>query len=179
MSETTERQAVTTPRAIGHVGVTVPDIEAAVAWYGDLFGFRLILPIADVDQVKGNLFEEPVADILGPQMKFMRMAFMVAANGCSIEIFEFPEDGCPELEDNFEYKRRGVSHFAVTDPDVAGMAERIVAAGGRQRSKVWTLFEGQPYTAVYCEDPWGTPIEVLSHGAEQMYSNLFFNLDAG
>jgi predicted enzyme related to lactoylglutathione lyase len=29
--------------AANHVGITVPDIRAAIAWYGDVFGFRCIM----------------------------------------------------------------------------------------------------------------------------------------
>jgi catechol 2,3-dioxygenase-like lactoylglutathione lyase family enzyme len=163
---------LTAPRAVGHVGITVPDIEAAVAWYGELFGFRLIGPIADVDQSEGGAFAGPVADIFGPELQRMRMAFLSSANACIIELFEFQDAPCAELDDHFDYQRRGLTHLAITDPDVAGTTERIVARGGRQRSEVWTLFEGMPYQACYCEDPWGTVIELLSHSHEQTFANL-------
>ena len=29
--------------AVNHVGITVPDIRAAVRWYSDVFGFRCIM----------------------------------------------------------------------------------------------------------------------------------------
>ena len=31
------------PRGLAHVGFTVPDIDAAVEWYRDVFGFNLVL----------------------------------------------------------------------------------------------------------------------------------------
>jgi len=34
---------LTTPRALNHVGITVPDIHAAIDWYGRVFGFRRIM----------------------------------------------------------------------------------------------------------------------------------------
>ena len=165
-------ESPTPPRAVGHVGITVPDVEAAVAWYGDLFGFRLVGPVADVDQAQGGAFAGPVADIFGDDLRRMRMAFLSTANGCIVELFEFQDKPCEELDDHFDYHRRGITHFAITEPDVAGAAARIVERGGVQRSKVWTLFEGLPYTACYCEDPWGTVIELLSHSHEQTFANL-------
>ena len=38
-------------------------------------------------------------------------------------------DGIPE--NNFEYWKTGIFHFCVQDPDVEGLAEKIVAAGGK------------------------------------------------
>jgi catechol 2,3-dioxygenase-like lactoylglutathione lyase family enzyme len=163
---------MTPPRAVGHLGITVPDIDAAVEWYGELFGFRLIGPIADVDQDEGGAFAGPVADIFGSELRRMRMAFLSSANACIIELFEFQDGPCAELDDHFDYRRRGISHLAITEPDVESAAARIVERGGVQRSKVWTLFEGMPYQACYCEDPWGTVIELLSHSHEQTFANL-------
>lgn len=33
---------IATPRALNHIGMTVPDIRAAVTWYGKVLGFRCI-----------------------------------------------------------------------------------------------------------------------------------------
>jgi hypothetical protein len=71
----------------------------------------------------------------------------------------------------FDYCRGGAFHFPWVDPDVEGLVERIVATGGRQRSKVWTVLPGQPYKAVYCEDPFGNIIEVFSHSHESTFAN--------
>jgi hypothetical protein len=38
-------------------------------------------------------------------------------------------------------------------------------------SKIWHLFEGEPYKICYCEDPWGSVIELYSHSHEQTFSN--------
>jgi hypothetical protein len=34
------------------------------------------------------------------------------------------------------------------------------------------IFEGKPVKACYCEDPWGTVIEVISHSHERAFSNM-------
>ncbi|WP_414224112.1 VOC family protein [Cupriavidus necator] len=33
------------PRAFNHVGLTVPDIDRAIAWYGAVFGFQRVPPV--------------------------------------------------------------------------------------------------------------------------------------
>ncbi|GLH80730.1 hypothetical protein SSBR45G_56390 [Bradyrhizobium sp. SSBR45G] len=36
-------------------------------------------------------------------------------------------------------------HFCLVDPDIEGLAARIESMGGKQRSKICTLFEGEPF----------------------------------
>ena len=57
------------------------------------------------------------------------------------------------------------------DPDVEGLAARIVAAGGKQRMPVRAYFPGEkPYRMVYMEDPFGNILEIYSHSYELTYS---------
>jgi catechol 2,3-dioxygenase-like lactoylglutathione lyase family enzyme len=160
------------PLAVAHVGITVPDLDAGIEWYSDLFGLRLIGPPADVDQREGGAFHGPVADIFGEECVRLRMAFLSAANACVIELFEFQEPGYITPETTFDYRRGGITHVSFVAPDIEETVARIVERGGRQRSKLWTLFDGLPYKACYCEDPWGTVIELLSHSHEQTFANL-------
>ncbi|WP_153110849.1 hypothetical protein [Propionivibrio limicola] len=55
--------------------------------------------------------------------------------------------------------------------EVKGMAEKIVAAGGKQRMPVREYFPGEkPYRMVYMEDPFGNILEIYSHSSELTYS---------
>ena len=54
---------------------------------------------------------------------------------------------------------------------VEGLAEKIVASGGRQRMPIREYYPGEkPYRMVYMEDPWGNIIELYSHSYELTYS---------
>lgn len=57
------------------------------------------------------------------------------------------------------------------DPDIEGLTKKIVAAGGRQRSQIWSLYPNRPHSMTYCEDPWGNILEIYTHSYEQSYSN--------
>ncbi len=97
------------------------------------------------------------------------IAHLSTADRIGIEIFEFPGNYAPE--DKLEHKRHGTFHFAVQDPDVEGLLERIVAAGGRQRMPLREYFPGtKPYRMVYVEDPFGIVFELYSHSYELTYS---------
>ena len=85
------------------------------------------------------------------------------------EIFEFPESYAPS--DNLDHKRHGTFHFCVQDPDVEGLVEKIVAAGGKQRMPIREYYPGEkPYRMCYVEDPFGIVFEVYSHSYELTYS---------
>jgi catechol 2,3-dioxygenase-like lactoylglutathione lyase family enzyme len=159
------------PLAIAHVGITVPDLDAAIAWYGELFGFRLIAPPGEFRTDAGGHVAELAEDVLGARFKRMRQAHLATANGAAVELFEFIDPPVEQREDNLEWWRQGIFHFCVIDPDVAGLAQRITETGGCRRTNVWTIFEGFPYEFCYCEDPWGTIIELYSHSHEQIYAN--------
>lgn len=161
----------TQPRSIAHIGVSVPNLDEAIAWYEDVLGFRLIGPPGDVDLTDDSHFAHLCTDIFGTGCKRLRLAHISTANGTALELFEFQDPASEEPTDNFEYWKRGIFHYCVVDPDIEGLAQRIAATGGKVRSKIWDLFDGQPYRLVYCEDPFGTIVEIYSHSHEQFFAN--------
>ena len=156
------------PRSFAHVGITVPDIEAALDWYTDVLGFEFLMGPMDVTRGEdhiGELLDDVLADY---DYESARIAHTTTGNGVGVEFFEFDttsENAEPEPTSS------GPFHICVVDPDVQGLAERIAEAGGEQTSEVWHLFPDQEYRLVYCEDPYGNLIEVYSHSYEQIYSN--------
>jgi catechol 2,3-dioxygenase-like lactoylglutathione lyase family enzyme len=63
--------------ALNHLGLTVPDIERAIDWYGQVMGFRLIF--RRILQVRPDVPE--VSQIFGPSFKSAHQAHLVTANG--------------------------------------------------------------------------------------------------
>ena len=55
------------PRPITHVGVTVPDADAAVEWYRSVLGFQLLYGPVEYTAGEGY-FGKLVADMLGPKV---------------------------------------------------------------------------------------------------------------
>lgn len=162
---------MTQPRAIAHLGITVPDLDAAVDWYRRVLGFRPIGPPGETVIADGGHMAEVCGDIFGAGLKAFKTAHLSTGNGVALELLEFTDPAVEPPADNFEYWRGGFSHLCVIDPDIDGLAERIVANGGRQRSKVWAMFEGDPYKVVYCEDPFGNIVEIYTHSNEQAIAN--------
>ncbi|MFW2587110.1 lactoylglutathione lyase family protein [Sagittula sp. SSi028] len=159
---------MTTPRTFSHIGLSVPDLEAAVKFYSDVLGFYTLMPPSEVvedDSAIGLM----CTDVFGPGWQSLRIAHLSTGDGTGIELFEFAGNYAPE--DNLDYRRHGTFHFAIQDPDLEGLLAKIVAAGGKQRMPVREYFPGEkPYRMVYVEDPFGNVFELYSHSYELTYS---------
>ncbi len=158
----------TTPRTFSHIGLSVPDLDKAVAFYRDVLGFYVIMEPTDVtedDSAIGIMCN----DVFGPGWGKFRIAHLSTGDRVGIELFEFPRNYAPK--DNLPFRQVGLFHFAIQDPDPEGLLEKIVAAGGRQRMPIRSYYPGEkPYRMVYVEDPFGIVFELYSHGYELTYS---------
>jgi catechol 2,3-dioxygenase-like lactoylglutathione lyase family enzyme len=159
------------PRAVTHIGLTVTDLDQAIAFYEKVFGFRVVFGPTRF-QSDDPQFGAIPSDFFGADFKSTRVVFLTGANGVVLEIFEFESPKTIRSKDNFQYWKTGFFHICIVDPDVTACAARVAEHGGLIRSKVWDLFPGKPYQAVYTEDPFGNVIELYSHSTEQMVSNL-------
>lgn len=158
----------TYPRSFSHIGLSVTDLDAAVTFYTEVLGWYLIMPPTTIHEDESAI-GVMCNDVFGAGWESFRIAHLSTGDRIGVEIFEFQNAERPE--NNFEYWKNGVFHFCVQDPDVEGLAERIVAAGGKQRMPVREYFPGEkPYRMVYMEDPFGNILEIYSHSYELTYS---------
>jgi catechol 2,3-dioxygenase-like lactoylglutathione lyase family enzyme len=164
------RRSSRTPAAIVHFGVTVPDIDRAVAWYVEVLGFDVLVPPTTVDANAGEAGAQ-AAVAFGPEFGSMRIAQLVSVNGVGFELFQFLEPATEPDRATFEFSRTGQAHICVRDSDVAGLALRISQTGGRQRTQIHRSYPDEPYEWCYCEDPFGNIVEIYSHSHEQVYAN--------
>lgn len=156
------------PRSFSHIGLSVPDLDAAVKFYSEVFGFYVIMPPTEVVEDESAI-GVMCTDVFGAGWKSLRIAHLSTSDRIGIEIFEFPDNRTPEK--NLDYKSTGLFHFCIQDPDVEGLVERIVAHGGKQRMPIREYYPGEkPYRMVYVEDPFGIVFEIYSHGYELTYS---------
>lgn len=152
-----------------HVGVTVPDIRAAIEWYQRVCGYYLLAGPLEVFEDDSPL-GQAATGIYGRGFSRFQFAHMASADGTGFEIFQFDAPAYDRREESFEFWRSGINHFALTHRDVAGFAERIVAAGGKQRSDIVTIDPDRGFQIVYCEDPWGNVFELCSHPYAYMWN---------
>ncbi|MGD1861983.1 MAG: VOC family protein [Leptolyngbyaceae cyanobacterium] len=158
------------PRAINHIGLTVSDLDSAIAWYQDVLGYRLLLGPLDIlpdDTHFGHLAK----DLLGDRLRRGRFAHLTTGNQVGLELFEFDDPEAGSGTGEMEYWKNGYFHVCITDPNIMDLAEHIVAQGGKRRTKIWEIFPGSERYLVYMEDPWGNVIEIYSHSYELTWGN--------
>ncbi len=160
---------MTYPRSFSHIGISVPDLDRAVEFYTEVMGWYIIMEpttIIEDDSAIGLM----CTDVFGAKWGSFRIAHLSTSDKVGIEIFEFPNQENPK--DNFEYWKTGIFHFCVQDPDVEGLADKIVAYGGKRRmEKPRYYYPGEkPYRMIYMEDPFGNILEIYSHSYELTYS---------
>lgn len=158
------------PKTFSHIGITVPNLEEAVKFYEELFGFYVIMPPTQIQKENETAIGQMCIDVFGEDWKTFRIAHLSTGDRIGIELFEFPQS--KELKAEFNPFRTGLFHFCIQDPDVEGLVEKIVAAGGKQRMPIREYYPGEkPYRMCYVEDPFGVVFEIYSHSYELHYSS--------
>lgn len=158
------------PRAFSHIGITVGNLEGAVKFYTEVMGWYIIMDPSDVKEEKNTAIGQMCIDVFGEGWGLFRIAHLSTADGTGIELFEFPNTK-ESKKAEFNPFKTGIFHFSVQDPDVEGLAKKIVEYGGKQRMPIREYYPGEkPYRMVYMEDPFGNIIEVYSHSYELHYS---------
>lgn len=152
--------------SISHLGLSVPDIDAAVAWYTTVLGFTLLAGPAVIDD--DSPAAETAREVYGPHWHSMRQAHLSAGNGVGLELFEFLRPAETAVDHRFRPWHPGLFHFCVVSHDVAGLVERIIDNGGTQSTSIRR--PSSEYSMCYCRDPWGNPLEINDRSYEQAHA---------
>ena len=158
------------PRKFSHIGLSVKNIEKVTKWYTEVLGFYELMPPTLVENTDETAIGIMCQDVFGKNFQPYKIAHLSTIDGVGIELFEFPEN--KEERNNFSPYRSGVFHICIQDPDIEGMAKKIIDNGGKQRMPIREYYPGEkPYKMVYMEDPWGNIIEIYTHSYELHYSS--------
>lgn len=131
---------MTYPKNFSHIGITVTNLEEAVKFYTEVMGWYLIMEPTEI-KADDSAIGVMCNDVFGEGWGSFKIAHLSTGDRIGIELFEFPNS--KRREDNFEYWKTGVFHYSVQDPDVEGLAAKIVANGGKQRMPVREYYPGE------------------------------------
>jgi catechol 2,3-dioxygenase-like lactoylglutathione lyase family enzyme len=159
------------PRTINHIAVSVTDLNRAVKWYKEVFGFTVVNGPVEFEADDSSL-GIAARDIHGPNFRKMRMVWLSSGNQVGFEMFEYIDPKAERRIDNFEYWKSGFFHICVTDPNIEELCKRISDSGGRQRSRIWDVDLDKGYKIAFCEDPFGNVIEIYTHSYEQLITSF-------
>lgn len=133
--------------ALDHVGVVVPDLDEATAFFTDVLGFR---PVRTA--TIGGPADRLAATFGATDGATLRVAFL-ATDGGTVELLEWT---APEARADVRAPQDlGTAHLALSVPDVEAAAARLAAAPGV------TVFEPSPRGFVYARAPWGLLLQLV------------------
>jgi catechol 2,3-dioxygenase-like lactoylglutathione lyase family enzyme len=154
-------------RGVDHVGITVPNMELATAFFVDVLGCELLYerePPGD-DTPRDRLGVPPGSRIQG--VRFLR-----CANGANIELFEFYS---PDQREEFPRPSDvGIQHLAVYVDDLDAAAEHLRRHGVNLMSGPNPLpgpEAGEGNRFIYARTPWGLTVELISYPAPMAYEH--------
>jgi len=158
-------------RAIDHVGITVPDLEQAAAFFIAAFGAQELFKMdSHRDTAQPEILSEEQAKLgTRPSARWTRTLVLRLGEGPSIELFEYEDNERlpPPTPSDF-----GIQHFGVYVDDLDHACERVVAAGGKTLegpSLLPDLESGEGNRWIYTVAPWGGIIELVSYPSPQLY----------
>lgn len=147
------------PRGIQHIGVTVPDLDAATTFLVDGLGAQVAYDglTTDDEPRQGAEVERQLGLPSGAAIHKQR--FFVIGEGPGLEVFEIsgeqrPASGLADF---------GLNHISLYCDDIEGSLQRLVDAGGEALSEVHenSRHEDSPGNgSVYVRAPWGMLIEL-------------------
>ncbi|KAK2756877.1 hypothetical protein FQN52_003062 [Onygenales sp. PD_12] len=149
-------------RPLNHVAVSVSNIDAVVDWYSRTFGFQ---KMRSGHIKRSENPDNPVFGIYPPDLQEYKIAFLATGNGGGFEVIEYIDPAPVPRSELSRYNRAGLVHIAVTDEDPAGLADRVVRAGGKRIGKA---VEYAGFEIVYTTDPWGNVVEIMQASFERV-----------
>ena len=157
------------PRGIDHIGVTVPDVNAASTFLEKAFGARVVYDVLPegATPIAGTQTEKELGIPRGARIVHMRLVQI--GTGPALELFQFeaaPHQQSAQLNDF------GWTHVAVYVDDIHAAARRFQEAGGTLLSPPHGLagIESGPQNAgIYGRAPWGGLIEMIVYSSGIRY----------
>lgn len=149
-------------RGIDHVGMTVPDMDAASDFLARAFGARTLYDVlpADADPMQGDEVEHQLGLPSGARIEHMRLMRIGAS--ANIEMFRIANADQADAAGLADY---GLQHIALYVDDMDTAARRLTEAGGTLLSDPHPLAGvegGERNSGVYARAPWGALIELIS-----------------
>jgi catechol 2,3-dioxygenase-like lactoylglutathione lyase family enzyme len=152
-------------RGVDHVGITVPDMEQATAFFVDVLGCELLYE-------REPPGDDPPRDRLGVPAgtRIQAVRFLRCANGANIELFEFAS---PDQREDFPRPSDvGIQHLALYVDDLDAAAEHLRRHGVKLMSGPNPLpgpEAGEGNQFIYARTPWGLTVELISYPAPMAY----------
>lgn len=155
-----------TVRGIDHIGITVPDLDQAQAYFEAVFGSEKLYDLL-VEPVTGPEMAVDLGVPNGTVLEAIRV--ITLGDGPGIEMFKYAAKVQREASRACDL---GTQHFAVFVDDIDKTVDRVKDNGGTvlgQVKELPLLEAGNNNRYVYTSPPWGGIIELVQIPSPQAY----------
>jgi catechol 2,3-dioxygenase-like lactoylglutathione lyase family enzyme len=136
-------------KGIAHSAVRVADVEAAVAWYGDVLGMTVLSPPY---RMEGDEITRDMGELVPPPVVVKAAIVGLAGDGDRVlEIIEYPGVECGPAEPP-SVTRLGFTHVGLVCDDVAATRAELEAKG--VRFLVSSIADVAGLRTTWFTDPW-------------------------
>jgi catechol 2,3-dioxygenase-like lactoylglutathione lyase family enzyme len=158
-----DSEVTTVPGLLGidHVGITVPDVAAAAAWFEDVLGATNPLTFGPFSDPTGDFMTQLVdvdARAVLDQIRLVRVG-----DGPGVELFQYQ---APDQDRTFRRNSDwGGHHIAFYVRHIEQAVEYLVSKGAQKRFGPFPVTGGPAagQTINYFRTPFGTDIELISY----------------
>ncbi len=146
---------------IDHIGITVPNVRAAAAWFERVLGFRNPLTFGPISDPTGTLMHDLVDVDRRAVIDQIRM--VGGGSGPNVELFQYEAPGqSHRFARNSDY---GAHHIAFYVRDIAQGVAHMRAQGVEKLLGPFPITSGPAagQTINYFKTPFGTYVELISY----------------
>ena len=155
-------------RRFDHVGITVPDVPSAVAWFENVLGCSSPLAFGPFLDPTGT-FMHDLLDV-HPRAVIERIQHVRCGNGPSIELFQYTS---PDQDRTFRKNSDfGGKHIAFYVRHIDRAVARLSALGAQKLLGPLPVTDGPAagQTINYFRTPFGTYLELISYPQGEAYA---------
>ncbi len=148
-------------RGVDHIGLTVPDLAEAQAFFGDVLGCERAMSFGPFRDDEGT-FMQDVLDV-DPRAVIEEIVLMRCGFGANIELFNYTAPDQKDVQPR--NSDIGGHHIAIYVDDIDAAAAYLKEAGIRTLMGPLPVSEGPAagQAILYFYAPWGLQMEAISY----------------
>ncbi len=167
MSETAAPSGL--PGLVGqdHAGITVPDLDAALAFFVDVLGCRHGYTFGPIEDGEGTFMTAALG--VHPRARIKRCALIRIGHGSNLELFEYEAPDQRQIE--AKNSDIGAFHVALYVHDIEAAKAYLDAQGIETRLGPIPITAGpnSGQSILYFQSPWGLQLELISYPRGMAY----------